>query len=115
MKNITAVTHLTLSIADAHRASKTNHNAPVTLGKCDEGTCIVIRSRYPNRRHDSFQCGYHRFGARKAVWVETRELPFCSLATLTAHGRTLDEAICREVVNNMTDTANASANARISA
>lgn len=115
MKNITSVTHTTLSIGAAHYASKNNHKATVVLGKCDEGTSIVIQATNVSRRSRFVKCGYVRFGARKEVWVETRELPVCPLSLTCDTGETLDERLCREITNRMTDAANASANAKIAA
>jgi len=115
MKSITAVTHLTLSIGEARHASANSHKAFVVLAKGDEGTSIVIQATYPNHRALKYRAGYVRFGASKPVWVvEKGEMPACPLSLPPHRGdcRTLDEALCRDVVNQVTDAANAVADCK---
>lgn len=115
MKNITAVTHITLSIGSAVSAStKYKHYGPVTIAKGDEGTSIVVERAFRNRRSIWYRAGYIRFGASQPVWVETKELS-PALYVVTSTGRTCDEESCREIVYHVQDAANASANAHIAA
>ena len=105
---ITSVNHLTLSIGQAHFASKSNKAkglGTVVLAKGNDGTSIVIEAQYPNRRERSFRYGYSRFGLRP-IWVGTYTLSVCSLSLKCDDGTTLDERTCRDVVDKATDAAN---------
>jgi hypothetical protein len=105
---INALNHLTISIGQAHFASKSNKAkglGTVVLAKANDGTSIVIEAVYANRRERHFRYGYTRFGLRP-IWVGTYTLPVCPLSLKCDDGTTLDERICRDVVDKATDAAN---------
>ncbi len=104
---ISSVNHLTLSIGSAHRASKEDKvfGGLVVLAKGNDGTAAVIKASYPNRRTRTFRYGYCRFG-RPAIWCGNYTLPVCPLFLKCDNGMTLDERICRDVVDKAVDAAN---------
>jgi hypothetical protein len=106
---ITSVNHLTLSIGQAYHASASNKalGGLVVLAKGNDDTSIVIKAQYTNRREKSYRAGYVRFGHSKPIWCFDKKIPLCPLTLKCDDGSMLDEKICREVVNSVTDMANA--------